>query len=91
MKIQTDKKWKQFKYRDEVPKRVLAGQFDWTKSEDGFFKYQNTWYHLSEFERVPVSSDLAGWDGIKNESFSTGVLIKLSRDGEEYIAASYRT
>lgn len=87
--ITSDNRWKPFKYRYEVPKRVLAQQFDYQDEDDvidGFFKYNGTWYHLDQFMRVPQDTDLAdlGWQGYLNDSMSTGVVIKMSLDGEEY-------
>lgn len=35
------------------------------------------------FERIPDDTQLSDWDGVHSDSYSTGVLIKLSRDGEE--------
>jgi len=88
LSVRTDRKWKQLKYRDEVPKKVLADQFDYQNPEDvidGFFKYHGVWYHLDQFMRVPTGmSGFSGWDGYLNDSMSTGVLLKLSPDGEEY-------
>lgn len=86
--IKTDGKWKNFKYRYEVPKSVLKRQFDYQDPDDatdGFFKYKNTWYHFDQFMRSPIK----GWDGYLNDSMSTGVLIKVSRDGEQYQVAVF--
>lgn len=94
MHIRTDKKWKQFKYRDEVPKKVLASEFDWLDEDDidGFFRHHGVWYHTSQFMRVPNDAEgLSGWDGYASDSFSAGTVIKLSSDGEEYIVGTYRT
>lgn len=87
--IYTDNKWKQFKYRDEVPKKVLKDDFDWLDEDDGFdgfFKYKGTWYHLSMFMN---GGGFPGWDGYHGDSFFSGVLIALSPDGEEYKVATY--
>lgn len=92
--VKTDNKWKQFKTRDEVPKKVLADQFDYQRDVyDGFFKYNGHWYHLDQFMRLDVGGPLsqAGWQDYSSDSFSTGVLIKISPGGEEYIAGSYRS
>lgn len=53
--VRTDRKWKKFKYRDEVPKKVLASEFDYQSEDiiDGYFKHYNNWYHLDQFMRVP--------------------------------------
>ena len=92
-KIMTDHKWKQFKYRYEVPEKVLRSQFDYLDEDegfDGFFNYKGHWYHLSEFMRIhPDSEMFDGWDGNAPDSYFSGVLIKLSDDGEEYVIGTY--
>ena len=87
----TDRKWKQFKYRSDVPAKVLADRFDWLDDEieDGFFCYRGYWHHTSEFMSVTGMVDLAGWHGYSSDSYFSGVLIKLSRDGEEYMVGRY--
>lgn len=82
MHIITDGKWKQFKFRDEVPAKVLADQFSHLDEDtiDGFFKYRDWWYHTSDF----VKSGVNGWDGAHGDSFFSGVLLKISSDGEKY-------
>lgn len=89
--IKTDRKWRSFKYRGEVPAGILTGQFDWLDAEeaDGFIQYRGCWYHLSEFMRVDGMPSLDGWHGYKNDSFFSGVVIKLSPDGEEYRIGTY--
>lgn len=94
--IKTDGKWKQFRDRDEVPKKVLRDQFDWTNEaheehgdySDGFFRYHHYWYHVSEFLR---SDYFENWDGYAGDSYFSGTLIKLSDDGEQYQVGSYRS
>jgi hypothetical protein len=86
--IYTDNKWKNFKYGYEVPKKVLKSQFDYLKDGeelDGFFKYRNYWYHLSDF----MTTTIPKWDGAAGDSYFSGVLIKVSKDGEKYKAAHY--
>jgi hypothetical protein len=97
--IKTNNHWRQFKYRDEVPASILASQFDWTDKDheehgdysDGFLEYRGVWYHLGDFMAIrgvtePPFSD---WTGSHGDSFFSGVLIRLSRDGEEYQIATY--
>ena len=87
--IKSDGKWKNLKYGYEVPKKVLSREFDWLEGgedSDGFINWRGHWYHTSEFMRV---EGIPGWTGIKNESFSSGVLLKLSSNGERYQIASY--
>ena len=94
--IKSDRKWRPFVYRHEVPIEILSSEFDYQDPENeftGFFKYKGTWYHLDQFTStdgykgvIPVQ-----WNGIKNETFSSGVLIEISEDGEQYRVAYYYT
>jgi len=98
MKIRTNRQWREFKLREDVPKKILASEFDWTNKDhalhcdysDGFIHYKGCWYHLSQFERLgggPLTS--AGWTGGHADSFFSGVVIKLSSDGEQYQIGTY--
>lgn len=89
--IKSDLKEKPFKYRNEVPASVLKSEFDYLDDDelDGFFHYHNNWYHISQFERA--GSSLKGWHGMLAESFSTGVLLWTSSDGESYIVGAWRS
>ena len=89
MHITTNHQWRDFTYRTDVPAHVLTDQFDWLDSEtsDGFFQYRGCWYHLTEFTVAPAS--LTPWDGYKGDSYSSGILIQVSRDGEQYRIATY--
>ena len=103
--IRTNNQWREFVYRYDVPADVLASQFDYQDPEetlDGFFQYRGTWYHLDQFMRIePMSpgdphalrpgddSPLKGWHGYHGDSYFSGVLIRLSDDGERYQIATY--
>lgn len=96
--IRTDRKWKDLQYRWGVPAKVLADQFDYQDASkesgvtDGYFRYLRTWYHLDEFLRLDhlaEDSPLKGWDGYAGDSYFSGVLIKLSSDGEQYQVGRY--
>lgn len=92
MKIKTNRHWHEFLYRHEVPEKVLAYQFDWLDEEDGsdgFIKYRGRYYHVSEFMRTDSNPNLAFWHGYISDSFFSGVLIRLSSDGEQYQIATY--
>jgi hypothetical protein len=94
IKVAIDHKWKNLKYAYEVPPRVLKSRFDWLDDageQDGFIKYRRWWYHVSEFMRIEKSSPFhtLGFHGILQDSFFSGVLIKLSDDGEQYQIATY--
>lgn len=91
MRIYTDHKWKQFKYRNEVPEKVLKSEFDWTSEDDvdGFILYKGNWYYLSEFERIPNGLFPKGWQGYHSDSFFSGILIQVSEDSETYRIGTY--
>ena len=71
--------------RHEVPSDILDREFDWTDPEEqgSFFKYRGVWHELSEFTRAPES--LAGWDGLHADSYFSGVVIRLTDDGESVV------
>ena len=57
--------------------------------ESSFFRYRDWTYDLNDFLRVNDSlngkgkdHDLYGWDGYKNESFFSSVIVKYSDCGE---------
>lgn len=93
MNTKTNRRWREFKLREDVPKKLLKSEFDWTDKAhalhgdyaDGFIEYKGCWYHLAMFERTHVE----GWDGQHCDSFFSGVLIRLSSDGEQYQIASF--
>jgi hypothetical protein len=94
--IKTNHHWRDFVYRHDVPASVLADRFDWTNEEDhfdGFFCYRGWWYHLSEFSvwtsKLPDDSPFKGWDAYAGDSYFSGVVIKVSRDGERYQIGTY--
>lgn len=87
--ITTDNKWRDLTCRHDVPRAVLDGQFDYQNEEetlDGFFKYRGAWYHLDMFTRTDMFD---GWHGYHSDSAFSGVLIKLSSDGERVKLATY--
>lgn len=61
-----------------------------------FFRYRNRRYYLDEFERIhnnpwrskPVDY-MKEFYGVKSESFSSGVLVKLGCSGESVMAYYY--
>ena len=99
--IRTNNHWRDFTYRWDVPANVLESQFDWMRVDgkwpeddyiDGFFQYRGIWYHTADFMRWTCPQDdnpMEKWDGYHGDSFFSGVLIKLSNDGEQYQVATY--
>jgi hypothetical protein len=82
MNVTTNYHWRDFLYRHEVPESVLTSEFDWLDEDEqsGFLRYRGAWYHLSMFMRTAID----GWHGVHNDSAFSGVLIEVSRDGEQY-------
>jgi hypothetical protein len=82
MNVTTNHQWRYFLYRHEVPTEVLLSEFDWLDEDnDGaFLRYRGAWYHLSMFLRTTID----GWHGVHPDSAFSGVLIEVSRDGEQY-------
>ena len=99
VQIRTNYHERQFVYRYDVPAKILSSQFDYLDEDtfDGFFKYRNHWYHLTDFMGLPAGiseiwdtdSPLRDWDGYASDSFFSGVLIKVSEDCETYQVATY--
>lgn len=91
--VKTNRRWREFKRRDEVPPKILKSEFDWTNEghakhgdyDDGFIHYHGVWYHLSQF----MKGGVAGWDGAHSDSFFSGIMIRLSSDGEQYQIGTY--
>ena len=89
--IKTNNQWRDLVYRHDVPAKVLADQFDYQDAEevlDGFFHYHGEWYHLDQFMHSdnPAFGD---WQGVASDSFFSGVVIKLSKDGEQIKIGTY--
>ena len=60
----------------------IREDFDWLddiEADSAFFRYKGWIYNLSEFGRGGAE----GWDGSKAESWSCGVLVRVSSDGEQ--------
>lgn len=92
IKITGDNKWHDFKYGYELPKKCRK-EFNWMTDEEydtsNFVKYRNRIYSLDEFMLPPKDLKEIGWDGIYSDSYFSGVLIKVSSDGEQYKVGSY--
>ena len=97
LQIITNHHERPFLYGYEVPDSVKA-DFDHLDEDsgidDGWIHYRNTWYHTSDFMRLTnsgfgVVSEFDNWHGHHGDSFFSGVLIKLSDDGETYQIATY--
>jgi hypothetical protein len=96
--IKTDNKWRNLLYGYELPKKQRK-QFDYIKSDEefetrNFAKYRGNYYDVGEFQLLPTIGDSSGkhvvypvfrgWDGYMSDTYFSGVVIKLSSDGEQY-------
>lgn len=91
--ITSDKKWRNFTYGYELPKKWRK-HFDWIKSDgvydnSNFVKYRGWIYSIDEFMSIPVDAGMHGWDGIINETYFSGVVVKISSDGDKYKIGRY--
>ena len=98
LKIYSNHQWRPLIYGYDVPPDVRSDRFDWledSESSDGFIKYRNDWFHLSEFVRISTNptgfeygaepgTALTKWHGINVDSYSTALVIKVSDDMENY-------
>lgn len=85
MKIITNNHYRPVLYWHDLTTKEqeeLKDSYD-TVQESSFFRFKNYVYDLCEFLRVNDSlngqgtdHDLYGWDGYKNESFFSSVLVK---------------
>jgi hypothetical protein len=55
-------------------------------------RYKNSVYDLGEFTAaIPEAFGTTGWDGIINETFFSGILIKFTDDPDYVIMGRYYT
>ena len=74
-------------------KKVLDW-YDWLDEDskwDGWICYKGHWSHVSRLHAIWLCLALAdtpepfkAWEGVKHDCMSSGTLIKLADDGEEY-------
>ena len=90
--VRTDNKWKNFVYGHDVPKKAKKDfdHLDDDESSDGFFCYLGRWYHISDFMVTPKDFNCEmPWDGYHSDSFFSGVVLKVAKDGERYQVGTY--
>jgi hypothetical protein len=92
--VKTDHKWRELKLDIDVPSRVLMREFSYQERRFvmyGFFRYRGRWYHVDEFSRIDSRSPLSGhkWEAYLSDTVFSGVLIRLSSDGERYQVGTY--
>ena len=92
VEITTNRHWRAFKRDHEVPREVI-NWYDWLTRDqkfDGWICYKGHWSHVSDYMRFgsvwlskPPES-FEDWQGVKHDCMSSGTLINLADDGEEY-------
>lgn len=93
--ITTDHKWKNLLFGYELTEKERK-DFDYMSQDEietaSFVRYRKCVYALSEFQRIEktiMCGELLDWDGYASDSFFSGVVIKLSDCGEQYIIGTY--
>lgn len=64
---------------NDIPKKIRESEFSYHEEEfqGPFFKFKNQYYDISEFKVINQRvTDLKGWDGIMQQGFFSGILIK---------------
>lgn len=99
MKIKTNNIPRHLVYGYELTKKESA-EFDYLSPEElnerEFVRYKGQVYDMGEFMRIdktmaPHTQRDGGenWHGYSSDSFFSGVLVRVSNDGESVVMASY--
>jgi len=67
---------------------------DWSEEgdahSDNFFRYKGWCYYLGDFMKTGTHSPFPEkWHGYLNDSFFSGILVRLSDDGEGVVVGTY--
>jgi hypothetical protein len=85
LNIRGSKKLLPFKYRYEVPEKVLKNYgYLRDDADDHYLKYKDVWMHTSEFQIAPKIFQELGFDGIMPQTVSSGYAIRITANGEKY-------
>lgn len=91
MEIRTDHKWKNLLFGYQLTEKERA-DFDWMGQDEidhaAFIRYRRRVYAVSEFMRAEGDLALLGWQGVHADSYFSGIVIKVSKDGERYMVGS---
>ena len=84
----------------ELPKKWQE-EFDYMLDEERvaakyiprFVEYKKWWYDIHDMEivdvRVPSRSTLGAWDVYASQSYSDGILIRVTKDSEKCVVGHY--
>lgn len=93
--IKTNKQWREIVRGWDLTAKERK-EFDWMTREEledcSFVRYRGWTYSLAEFSRcdqMTRDSILVPWSGYLSDSAFSGVVIKLSKDGERAIMGTY--
>ena len=103
VKIITNYHWREFIYlceMSEADQMIVRNQFDWIDESEIestlFMNYHDRWYALDDFMSLhnkihsPNPPDfMDGWDGYLNDTYFSGVLIKVSEECDFYQIATF--
>jgi len=90
MTIITNNQYRPLLYQYQIPTNIL-NNFDYLNEDDDgyYFKYKKNYYHLQDFIRTPNNTELQHYDGYHNDSFFSGIAIKLNDNNEVLVATFY--
>lgn len=92
MQIKTNNVPRHIIYGFELPENQRE-EFDYLSDDEyadaEFFKYKGNYYGIGEFMRCESELKQQGWYGYRSDSFFSGVVIKLSSDGDSVIVGQY--
>lgn len=86
--IKTDNKWREILTWHDLTEKERA-EFEWADQDAQFVRYKGRVYCLDEFAIASTSDNFKGWDGYVGDSFFSGVVIKISSDGERAKMGTY--
>ena len=94
LEIITNRNWRDFLYGHELTAKERE-TFDWMTPEEidcgSFARYKGFVYSTQDFMRLQDGGEFSelGWQGASADGFFSGVLIKMSDDGEQYQIGTY--
>lgn len=94
IKVITNNHWREHIYGFQLPDDVRK-EFDYLEDiEEKLFIHYKGKYYLDEFMRIDdvmtlYSPEFKGWHGYMPDSFFSGLLIRYSKDCEQYQIATY--
>ena len=73
--------------------KELRKEFDWMDDQDFesamFFNYKGQIYALAEFLRTEGELLAQGWQGICNQTFDSGIVVKIVQSCESVVVGRY--